>query len=725
MKLNFLLTAAGVCLLPATVLAQNEVAKDTTSNEVLDELLISAVRADQKTPMAYSNLTKKELAKRNLGQDIPTLMNFMTSVVTTTDAGNGVGYSGIRVRGSDATRVNVTVNGIPYNDSESHGTFWVNIPDFVSSVENLQLQRGVGTSTNGSGAFGASLNLLTDAYSYKSNGEISNSFGSFNTRKHTVKFSTGLMNDSFELNGRLSNMHSDGYIDRASADLKSYFLQGTFLDGKTLIKGLAFGGTQKTYQAWNGVEQADLDKYGRRYNTAGRYIDDNGIERYYDNETDNYLQNHYQLHWNQRWNEYWTTNIALHYTTGYGYYENYKSGEDVTEYGLTPVTVNGTLVDESDLIRRKILDNNFYGFTFSTTYKKNNLDVILGGAGNKYEGDHKGTIQWVKEPIAYQYDQEYYKDFSAKTDLNTFLKATYTLAEKFILFGDLQYRNVTYKANGNDTGMVNDEFHFFNPKAGVTYLMNENSNLYFSYARANREPNRNDYEAGSPKPEELNDFELGWRYNTTQTKINVNAYYMRYKNQLVLTGALNDVGAPMRENSGDSYRLGLEIDAAVRIHPKVVWNPSLTISRNQNIDYITHFDGTLQNLGNTSISFSPDFIASNILSYEPVRGLQMSLLTKFVGKQFMGNTESEASKLDSYITNDISINYDVAVKKWFKSISFNLLLNNIFDVKYISNGYYYTYDDTWSTPNTTTTIEGAGYYPQAQFNLLGGITLKF
>lgn len=725
MKIHYLLLPIASTLLTANVQAQITQPKDTISDETLDEVLIQAVRANKKTPMAFSNLTKEEIAKKNLGQDIPVLMNFMPSVVTTTDAGNGVGYTGIRVRGSDGTRVNVTLNGIPYNDAESHGSFWVNMPDFASSLENLQLQRGVGTSTNGSGAFGASLNLLTNAYSEKSSGEISNSFGSYNTRKHTVKFSTGLMNDAFELSGRLSNIHSDGYIDRAESDLKSYFLQGTFVDGKTLIKALAFGGNEKTYQAWNGIEDKEILKNNRTYNPSGEYIDANGVVRYYDNETDNYNQNHYQLHWNQRWNTYWNTNVALHLTTGIGYYENYKVNQKLADYGLKSIMVNNEEIKKADIIRQKFLKNNFYGFTFSSNYKKDQLDVIFGGAANKYEGDHYGKILWVSQPVAYNYNQQYYFDQSTKTDANAFVKATYTLKDQWVLYGDLQLRNVTYKANGDDTGLVDDSFNFFNPKAGVTYLINDDQQGYFSYARAHREPNRTDYEAGSPKPEQLNDFELGWKLNTDKLKVNVNGYYMRYKDQLVLTGALNDVGSAIRENSGDSYRLGLEIDGAVALHKKFIWSPSISISTNKNIDFKAHIDGSIQNLGNTNIAFSPNVVASNAFTFLPKENISVSLLTKFVGDQFMGNTDSDFSKLDSYWTNDIHFSYALKTKKWFQSINFNVMLNNIFDVKYISNGFYYTYDDNWTTPDVTTTIEGAGYYPQAQFNILAGVSLIF
>ena len=702
-----------------------EISKDTIKPAVsLDEVIISAVRADDKAPVTFSNLSKRDLAKRNLGQDIPTLLNFLPSVVTTSDAGAGIGYTGIRVRGSDATRVNVTVNGIPYNDSESHGTFWVNMPDFTSSVENLQLQRGVGTSTNGSGAFGASLNLLTDSYSPKATGEISNSFGSFNTRKHTVKFSTGLLNDHFEIAGRLSNIHSDGFIDRAESELKGYFLQGTFIENNTLIKALVFGGTEKTYQAWNGLEDPEKLRNDRTYNTAGEYVDDNNQTRFYDNETDNYKQDHYQLHWNQKWSALWHTNLAFHYTKGRGYYENYKQAESVSEYGIEPQIISGVEIDVSDLIRQKWLDNDFFGTTFSVNYKSESLEIIVGGGANKYEGSHFGKVLWTRDVILPSYNLKYYDDFSTKTDINVFAKATYQLSTKFSLFGDMQYRSVKYKANSDETGNVDDSFNFFNPKAGLTFTVNANSNIYASFARANREPNRNDYESGSPRPERLDDYELGYRYKSKKTRLNINAYYMRYQDQLVLTGALDDVGAPIRENSGNSYRLGVETDVQFAISNKISWQTNFTVSANKNEDFVFVRDGIVRNLGDTNIAFSPNVIIGNIVTYAPIRELQFSLLTKFVGEQYMANIDSDASKLDSYGISDFSVNYTIRPKSIFESIVISGLLNNIFDYEYESNGYFYTFDDD-STPGIVTTIEGAGYYPQAGINFLVGVTLKF
>lgn len=696
-------------------------APDSTQVLRLHEVLVSALRIDSKTPMSFSNLDKKEIKFRNLGQDIPILMNYLPSVVTTSDAGNGVGYTGISIRGSDATRVNITINGIPYNDSESHGTYWVNLPDFASSVESLQLQRGVGTSTNGAGAFGASLNLLTDNVAQSNSAEISNSFGSFNTRKHTVKFSTGLLNEHFELAGRLSNIASQGYINRASTNLKSYFLQASYVGKTTLVKALVFGGKEKTYQSWYGLEDPEKLQNDRTYNVAGLFTDEFGNTRFYDNQTDNYQQDHFQLHWNEKLSSDWSSNLAIHYTKGKGYYEEYQENQNFTDYGLLPVGAETS----TDLIRQKWLDNDFYGTIFSVNYKSTALNFILGGGWNKYTGDHFGKIIWARLASQSELGDHYYDDSAIKVDGNIFAKANYQITKKFSLYGDLQYRRVSYKADGIRTVFVNDVFSFFNPKAGLNYTLNNKNSLYYSYAKAHREPNRDDYENGNPKPEQLDDFELGWRYLSDKMKWNVNGYYMKYRNQLVLTGALNDVGSPIRANSGDSYRIGVEVDGLVELSRKWLLQPNLTFSQSKNKNFYFNRDGILQNLGSTAIAFSPKIIAANRLTFLPFSNLQLTLLSKFVGEQFMANIDAEKSKLDAYFVNDFNISYEWKPKTVFKSILVSALVNNLFNLKYESNGYFYTYDDDFTDPGTVTTVEGAGYYPQAGINFLVGLSLKF
>ncbi|MEH6745523.1 MAG: TonB-dependent receptor [Maribacter arcticus] len=687
---------------------------------VLDEVFVSAIRVTKESPVTFSNLTKEDIKPRNLGQDIPVLMNFLPSVVTTTDAGAGVGYTGIRVRGSDATRVNVTINGIPYNDAESQGTFWVNMPDFASSTESLQLQRGVGTSTNGAGAFGASLNVLTDGFSENAYGQISTSIGSFKTLRNNLKFSTGLLNNQVEISGRLSKINSDGYIDRAASDLDSYFLQGAFRDDNTLIKGLLFGGHEITYQAWNGIDAQTLQD-DRTFNPSGIYTDLDGNTQFYDNEVDNYKQDHAQLLWNEKISNFWSTNIALHYTRGRGFFEQYKEADDFSTYGFEPITFEGEVVNTTDVIRRRWLDNNFYGTVFSATYKKKSLNLIMGGGFNKYEGDHFGEVIWARYASNSSYQDRYYDDSSSKTDFNLYTKVNYQLTDQWSLYGDLQYRTVGYKANGGDTGIVDDTFNFFNPKAGITFDLNANNNFYLSYAVANREPNRNDYESGNPKPEKLNDFELGWRYVSTNVQLNTNMYYMSYKDQLVLTGELNDVGAPLRENIGDSYRLGLEIDANIRINDKFSIRPNVALSTNKNVDFFIDRDDVLQDLGNTNIAFSPSLVAGNILSYTPCEAMNLSLLSKYVGEQDLSNTDTEASRLDSYFTTDFNVTYEIKMNRILKSIVISGLVNNILNEKYVSNGY--TYLDSWSTPGNT--FEVQGFYPQAGTNFLIGATLNF
>ena len=703
--------------------------QDSTKVETLDEVLVNAVRVNATSPITHSNITKEQLKERNLGQDIPILLNYLPSVVTTTDAGAGIGYTGIRVRGINAQSTNITINGIPYNDAESLGTYWVNLGDFASSVESLQLQRGVGTSTNGSGAFGASINVLTDAISENANAEISNSFGSYNTWKHTLKFSTGTLNDHFEVAGRLSKIKSDGYIDRASTNLKSYFLQASYFDDNTLVKAIVFGGKEVTYQSWNGIDGETL-KSDRTFNSAGMYTDNNGNTRFYDNEVDNYSQDHYQLHWNERFNNNWSTNIGLNYTYGRGYFEQYKEDEDFSDYDLDEITVGDVIINSTDLIRRRWLDNDFYVLNANANYKNEALNIILGTSYSSYDGDHFGEIIWAEYASNSEIRDRYYDGNGKKKDFSLFTKATYRINDKVSLYGDLQLRNVNYKTTGTNSDrilfLVDKKYNFFNPKAGITFNISDKNNLYFSYARANREPNRGDFESNENiKPERLNDFELGWRHNTNKFRINVNAYYMLYNEQLVLTGQIDDVGNPIRTNSGDSYRLGIEVEAAIILSDKFSIQPNFTLSSNKNKETISSIDGELVILGKTNISFSPEFVAANALVFQPSENFQMSFLSKYVGEQFMGNTDSEASKLGSYFINDFNISYEFKTKSIFKSIILTGLINNIFDEEYVSNGYYYTYDDTWSDPNQITTIEGAGYYPQATINFLMGVTLKF
>jgi len=692
------------------------------TKQVLDEVIVQSVRVKYSSPISHSNISKSEMSSRNLGQDLPVLLNFLPSVVTTSDAGAGIGYTGIRIRGVSPQSTNITINGIPFNDPESHGTFWVNLPDFTSSIESLQVQRGVGTSTNGSGAFGASINILTDAISKNPYAEISNSIGSYNTLKHTVKFSTGQLNDSFELSGRLSKIDSDGYIDRAYSDLKSYFIQGAYNKGNTLIKALTFGGHEKTYQSWDGVSNDQLLE-NRRQNPLT-----------YENEIDNYKQDHYQLHWNQKLNEKWSTNLGLNYTYGRGYFEQYREADSVDTYGGivdSDTDQNGNLTGTTDLIRRRWLDNNFYVLNASTNYNSSNLNLMFNTSYSTYSGDHFGEVIWARNfSKSSSIRDRYYDGNGKKTDFSLFAKGSLILNNAFEFYADFQLRNVNYKTTGYTSDLVNmlldESYSFFNPKFGLSYKLSSQSMVYGSYSRANREPSRSDFESNENiKPEQLNDFEIGWRFRKDGLRLNINTYYMLYNEQLVLTGELDDVGSPIRTNSGSSYRMGIEAEARIKLSEFFLMNTNVTLSSNKNKQTLSKFDGKIVDFGKTNISFSPDFIASNTIVFSPKDNLDISFLSKYVGKQYMGNIDADNSILDSYFVNDLNLNYKINPNKTFKEIIISGLINNILDKEYVSNGYYYTYDDTWSVPGQTKTMDGAGYYPQATRNFLIGITLKF
>ena len=692
------------------------------TKQVLDEVIVQSVRVKYSSPISHSNISKSEMSSRNLGQDLPVLLNFLPSVVTTSDAGAGIGYTGIRIRGVSPQSTNITINGIPFNDPESHGTFWVNLPDFTSSIESLQVQRGVGTSTNGSGAFGASINILTDAISKNPYAEISNSIGSYNTLKHTVKFSTGQLNDSFELSGRLSKIDSDGYIDRAYSDLKSYFIQGAYNKGNTLIKALTFGGHEKTYQSWDGVSNDQLLE-NRRQNPLT-----------YENEIDNYKQDHYQLHWNQKLNEKWSTNLGLNYTYGRGYFEQYREADSVDTYGGivdSDTDQNGNLTGTTDLIRRRWLDNNFYVLNASTNYNSSNLNLMFNTSYSTYSGDHFGEVIWARNfSKSSSIRDRYYDGNGKKTDFSLFAKGSLILNNAFEFYADFQLRNVNYKTTGYTSDLVNmlldESYSFFNPKFGLSYKLSSQSMVYGSYSRANREPSRSDFESNENiKPEQLNDFEIGWRFRKDGLSLNINTYYMLYNEQLVLTGELDDVGSPIRTNSGSSYRMGIEAEARIKLSEFFLMNTNVTLSSNKNKQTLSKFDGKIVDFGKTNISFSPDFIASNTIVFSPKDNLDISFLSKYVGKQYMGNIDADNSILDSYFVNDLNLNYKINPNKTFKEIIISGLINNILDKEYVSNGYYYTYDDTWSVPGQTKTMDGAGYYPQATRNFLIGITLKF
>lgn len=714
-------TFLGFCSLAISLNAQKQ--QDSTTNKQIDlnEVVVSASRATDKVPVTYANIDKTALAKTNLGQDIPVLLNFLPSVVSTSFDGTGVGYTDYRIRGAENSRINVTINGIPYNDADSQTTFFINLQDFASSVENIQIQRGVGTSTNGAGAFAASVNILTDNTSEDPFGQISSSIGSFGAFKNTVRFGTGLINNHFAFSGRLSKIDSEGYIDRASTDLRSYFLDGVYKDENTQIKAVVFGGEEIAGLSFFGLNAAGLEA-DRTFNNDGLYLDANGNVQFYDRQTDNYKQDHFQLHLSQKFDANWTGNISFHYTNSRGFFEQYIESDPsffnpgFDFYGLESFESNGTTIDRSDLTTRRHLNSDFYGTVFSLLYNTDNLDLTFGGAWNRYDGEQFGEVTAIEFGQLPSFPFRFYDNGTDKKDFNVYTKASIQLSEQLSLFGDLQLRRVNYEAAGTYFTFVeianlgvNENYTFFNPKAGITYRLNNQNSFYLSYARSNREPARVDFETGTPEPENLNDFELGWRYVSPNFQLNTNVYYLDFKDQLVLTGELDNVGFPIRTNSGESYRLGLEIDGNLTVGK---WNirPNLALSSNKNQNFLVEDgNGGFDNLGDTDISFSPEIVAGNVLTYNCSDNFSASLLSKYVGEQFMTNENS--NPLESYFVNDLNLQYSIPNISILKSIVLTAQVNNIFDVEYENNGYVF--------------FGESFFYPQAGINFLAGATLNF
>jgi iron complex outermembrane recepter protein len=713
----------------------------------LTEVVVKATRATEKTGMAFSTIREKEIAKQNLGQDIPFLLNQMPSVVVTSDAGAGVGYTGIRVRGSDATRVNVTVNGVPYNDSESQGVYWVDMPDFGSSVSSIQLQRGVGTSTNGAGAFGASINVNTLKYSLEPFAEINTSVGSFNTLKTNVMATTGLMNKHFVFDARLSRIASDGFVDRASSDLKSFYVSGGFYDKQNFVRLNVFSGKEVTYQSWYGIPQslAIGDTKGFQDFIDRNYYDENfkkelldGGRKYnwynYANEVDDYQQDHYQLISSFKLGQNWRLNPTLHYTYGRGFYEQYKDGRAFADYGLENVQVGAETIEETDLIQRKWLDNHFYGGVWSLDYEgSGKLTGSFGGGINKYDGDHFGEIIWAQYASNSIIGNRWYENTGTKTDFNIYGKGFYQFNEKFNGYLDLQYRNVGLTINGTADALqsltTDNNYNFFNPKLGFNLAMNPANSIYTSFAVGNKEPSRQDIVNAiasiiQPKPENLQDFELGFRHLASETQFEANAYFMNYKDQLVLTGAINNVGEGVRVNVPRSYRAGIELQVAQKLGQKVLLTANTTFSSNKIKNFtetIPSYDGETPNavneFENTDIAFSPNIIAGGSLRFTPKGGLEFALLPKYVGKQFLDNTSNDNRALDAFFVNDLRVNYSLK-PKGLKNLTFSLLVNNLFNTQYESNGYTYSY--LYYGLITENFV-----FPQAGTNFLAAVKVRF
>jgi len=701
-----------------------------------DEVTIVATRAQEKYPTAYSSITKGEINAMNSGKDIPSLLLGSPSTVVSSDAGNGIGYSGISIRGTDLTRINVTINGIPVNDAESQGVWFVDMPDLASSTENIQIQRGVGTSTNGAGAFGASIHFLTSDLHQDPYGELDISGGSYQTFKSTLRFGTGLMANKISLDGRLSYIHSDGYIDRAFSNLKSYYLSGGYYGKHTTIRLIAFSGFERTYQAWEGVPKDSLAT-NRRYNPAGEYTDIYGNTAYYDNQTDNYQQDNYQLHFSQMVSKNWNVNAAVHYTRGRGYYENYKQDASFSDYGLIDVIIGGDTLRSTDLINRKMMDNGFYGITFSTNFTlPDKLKFTFGGALNQYFGEHFGKIIWARYASNGDNDRNWYYNTGLKNDFNIYIKASFQVIQKLNLFADLQYRRVYYKMDGTLDNLraldQENRFNFFNPKGGLFFEINKQHDLYFSVGIANREPSRNNYKDADPgnvpTNETLYDYELGYTFRIPQFTLGANLYYMDYRNQLVLTGEINNVGESVMVNVPHSFREGIEISATMELfQKKIIWKLTGTFSNNKIKDFVHYVDlydadwnylGQQKNdLGNTDLSFSPRLIAGSKITFQPIPQLSVSLNSNYVGKQYIDNTSNDERSLDGYFINGIYGIFSLKTKL-FETIQFNFGINNLFSINYETNGWVYPYylDGQYQEVN--------GYFPQAPVNFLLGISLK-
>ncbi len=762
----------------------------------LEELVVKGTRAGTHAPFTYVNLQREQLEAHNLGVDVPFLLQWTPSAVVTSDAGTGIGYTGMWIRGADPTRINVTINGIPLNDAESQGVYWVDLPDFASSTDNIQIQRGVGTSTNGAGAFGATINLNTLKLEKESYGQLNLGAGSYSTLRGNVRFGTGLIHDRYIVEGRLSAIQSDGYIERASANLKSFYLSAARITDQSTLRLTAFSGHEITYQAWNGVPVQYIDDPDlRRYNSAG--TEKAGTP--YDQEVDNYTQTHLQLHYSQALNRNWDLNLAMHYTRGFGFYEQYKADEPFSNYGLTPIVLHTRLwpldadaqqianflqapglsvytslttdpasqdsvwearyiIDRTDLIRRRWLDNHFYGGIWNIHYTQNGkrLQAIWGGAWNQYQGAHFGEVIWARTMSSAEKGHRYYDNDATKTDWNTFVKLDYDLTWKLHAYVDFQYRTISYKFLGFNAQGQNVpqqvQLGFFNPKVGLTWELDSHTHAYASFAVANREPNRNDYTESSPqsrpRPERLYNVEIGWRRQAQQFAFAINGYYMYYKDQLALTGQINDVGELTRVNIPQSYRVGIELNGGAQLAQRWRLDASLTASRNKVktfVEYIDNWDTGQQEVvvhQNTDLAFSPALIGHAILSWQAWpkaheqasdKQLTLSLATKYVGKQYLDNTSNEVATIDPYTYSDLNARYEWPTQNGMQ-VAITLAVRNLFDNLYVTNGWVYRYisadydaraDNPYARLERDNQYNLTGYYPQAPRNLLAGISIKF
>ena len=685
-----------------------------------EEVFVNATRAGDHTPLAYSTVTREEISKNNIAQDIPYLLGYTPSLVVSSDAGTGVGYTNINIRGTDVKRINVTIDGVPVNDAESHGVWWVDLPDIASSADNIQIQRGVGTSTNGAGAFGATINFQTTDINREPYAEINSSYGSFNTSKNTINFGTGLINKKFAIDARLSKIWSDGYVDRAFSDLKSFYISGTLYGESSILKLMIMSGVEHTYQAWDGVPKDSLSTR-RTFNPYS-----------YKNETDNYWQDNYQLHYSKKINSNLTGDIALHYTSGKGYYENLVQNSQFSSFNLPNAIFNSDTISSSDFITQRWLKNDFYGFTYSVNYRKDKIIAVIGGGWNQYLGNHFGDIIWAKIVTFNGESYQWYKGTGNKKDLNTFLKINYSLTDKLNLFADLQFRDINYSIAGFDEYLKDvtqkHKYNFFNPKAGLVFNFNKKQKMYASFGISQREPARDDFTDAdpgkTPVPEKLFDYEAGYEFHSSNATLKGDLFYMYYLDQLILTGEINNVGSTILTNVSKSYRQGIEIETGIRIFKNLNWYENFTISRNiipQFTDLTDNWDTSVQEserLRNKTISFSPSLVASSVIDYYPFKAFHISLNTKYVGKQYIDNTQSDERMLNAYLVQNLAFRYTIE-NKIFKEMNFQFVINNLFDNKYETNAWVYKYIEGGSLRTMD------GYFPQAGINYMFKVGLKF
>ena len=704
-----------------------------------DEVIISAIRAGAQSPTTHENVSGRSIDEKNMGQDLPYLLSMTPSVVVSSDAGAGVGYTGLRIRGVDLTGINVTLNGVPVNDAESQGVYFVDLPDLASSVDQIQIQRGVGTSSNGSAAFGASLNIKTDRFNPNATAEYSGAYGSFNTLKNTLRFGSGLLNNHWLVNGRFSTIHSDGYIDRASSDLQSAYLSAGYYGKKDIFKAIIMLGKEKTYQAWYGVPK-ELLATNRTYNPAGEIDDANGnLLGYYDNQTDNYRQDYYQLHYAHQFNEHLNVAAAAFLTRGIGYYESYKNDQKFSKYGMADTLIGGTIVNRTDLVRQKWLDNYFYGVNLSGNYQKKMLKLSFGGGWNHYDGDHFGKIVWAQVARLGDYDRNWYFNTGLKTDYHLFVKGNVQLSKALSMMAEVQYRGIHYEIKGTHDDLrdltQSHDFSFVNPRAGLFYELNPIHQFYFSVAVSHREPNRSVYRDADPgqtiRAEKLYDFEWGYKLRLKTFSLQANTFFMDYKDQFVLTGKINNVGSAIMVNVPKSYRAGVELNMGWQLAKKIRWEANASFSANKIKDFTEYVDNWnywddpanqpyqyTKKLGTTDISFSPDVVSGSKLTFKPLDKLSLAWVSKYVGRQYIDNTSSLSRSLDPYWVNNVVVETRFETR-WFKEVGLRLSLNNIFSQEYETNAwvYRYFYNGTESAMD--------GYFPQAKFNFMLGLNLKF